>query len=125
MNPVSWFEIQVQDMARAVAFYESVLGVTLTNLPMPGEVGGMEMCVFPGEMEKPGSSGALVKMEGSSRGPGGTLVYFECADCAVEESKAVPAGGKVLQAKMDLGPYGFCSVIEDTEGNPIGLHSMQ
>jgi len=34
-NPVGWFEIYVQDMARARAFYEAVLGVKLEALPVP------------------------------------------------------------------------------------------
>ena len=32
-NPVGWFEIYVQDMARAARFYETVLDVQLTQLP--------------------------------------------------------------------------------------------
>ncbi|MGZ5238109.1 MAG: VOC family protein, partial [Caldimonas sp.] len=35
-NPVGWFEIYVQDMARAKAFYEATLGVTLSKLDSPG-----------------------------------------------------------------------------------------
>lgn len=31
-NPVGWFEIYVQDMARAKQFYESVFQVKLDNL---------------------------------------------------------------------------------------------
>ena len=34
-NPVGWFEIYVQDMPRATAFYQTVLGVTLEKLPTP------------------------------------------------------------------------------------------
>ncbi|NOT49131.1 MAG: VOC family protein, partial [Acidobacteria bacterium] len=36
MNAVGWFEIYVQDMARAQGFYETVLGVKLSELPNPG-----------------------------------------------------------------------------------------
>ena len=32
-NAVRWFEIYVQDMARATAFYEKVLGCKLDKLP--------------------------------------------------------------------------------------------
>ena len=52
------------------------------------------------------------------------VVYFACDDCSVEEGRAEAAGGKVLQPKMSLGEHGFCSVLMDTEGNTIGLHSM-
>ena len=34
-NPVGWFEIYVQDMARARAFYEAMLGLRLERLPGP------------------------------------------------------------------------------------------
>jgi predicted enzyme related to lactoylglutathione lyase len=34
-NPVSWFEIYVQDMARATKFYETVLEVKLEKLTSP------------------------------------------------------------------------------------------
>ena len=35
VNPVGWFEIYVQDMNRAKAFYESVLQTTLEPLCSP------------------------------------------------------------------------------------------
>ena len=57
-------------------------------------------------------------------GAGGTLVYFTCTDCSVEEARVEKAGGKILQPKMSIGEHGFCSIVMDTEGNPIGLHSM-
>lgn len=34
-NPVVWFEIYVQDMNRARAFYEAVFGVRLEKLESP------------------------------------------------------------------------------------------
>lgn len=125
MNPVGWFEINVQDMARAVSFYEQVFGIKMSLMVMPGDESGMEMYVFPGEMEKPGASGALVKMDGLASGPGGSFLYFVCEDCAVEEKKAAVSGGKIIQTKMSLGEFGFYSVVQDSEGNSIGLHSMQ
>ena len=35
-NPVGWFEIYVQDMDRAKAFYEKLLGIKLSKLDNPG-----------------------------------------------------------------------------------------
>ena len=32
-------------------------------------------------------------------------------------------GGKVLQAKHQIGPHGFRAVVLDSEGNRIALHS--
>jgi predicted enzyme related to lactoylglutathione lyase len=120
-NPVPWFEIYVADMARARAFYEAVFNVVLEQLP----VEDMEYWSFPMEEGRYGAGGALAKMDGATPGPGGTMVYFGCEDCAVEEARVEAAGGKVVRPKMSIGPsYGFISLLTDSEGNMIGLHSM-
>ena len=60
-NPVVWFEIYVQDMARARKFYETVLQCQLETLKSPeGEAQNMQMLSFPGDMTTMGASGALV-----------------------------------------------------------------
>lgn len=120
-NPVGWFEIYVQDMARARTFYESMLQLKLEHLPMPE----IEMWGFPFDMARVGASGSLVKMHGVASGGNSTVVYFSCVDCAVEEARVVPSGGTVQQSKMSIGEYGFISMVLDTEGNMIGLHSIQ
>ncbi len=125
-NPVVWFEIYVQDMARARKFYEAMLQCTLEPLAAPeGEAAGMEMLSFPMDMDAPGTGGMLVRMEGVSPGGVGTLVYFGCEDCAVEQSRVQAAGGQVHKPKFSIGPYGFCALVVDTEGNCVGLHSMK
>ena len=120
-NPVGWFEIYVQDMGRAKAFYEAVLGVELS--PLPNVPAGVEMLTFPMEMDRPGAAGALTKMEGFAPRAGGTLIYFSCADCGVEAARVVAAGGRLQQDKMSIGEYGFIALAFDTEGNMFGLHS--
>lgn len=119
-NPVGWFEIYVQDMDRAKAFYQSTFQVELTRLNSPD----VELWSFPMEMDKWGAGGALVKMDGVSSGGNSTLVYFSCADCAVEASRVVEAGGQILRDKWSIGEYGFIALVIDTEGNKIGLHSL-
>jgi uncharacterized protein len=127
VNPVGWFEIYVQDMPRAKAFYEAVFQDTLEELknPDPNGFPDMEMWAFPMAMETAGASGALVRMPGSASGGGGTMVYFSCDDCAVEATRAGSNGGKVVQEKMSIGEFGFVAIVSDTEGNVIGLHSTQ
>lgn len=120
-NPVGWFEIYVQDMTRAKAFYESVFRVQLEKLDSPG----IEMMAFPMQQERYGAPGALVRMPGFASGANSVLVYFSCADCAVEAARAASSGGKVQKEKQSIGQYGYISLIVDTEGNMIGLHSMQ
>jgi predicted enzyme related to lactoylglutathione lyase len=123
-NPFTWVEIYVEDMSRAQKFYEALFQIKLNEMPMPESVGEMQMLSFPWAENERNISGALVKMENMGPGAGGTLVYFTSEDCSVEESRAEAAGGKVLQPKMSLGEHGFCSILMDTEGNTIGLHSM-
>ena len=76
-------------------------------------------------MDQTGTSGALVRMEGVMLGGNSTIVYFACADCAVEEGRAENHGGKIQKRKTSIGEYGYISLVYDTEGNMIGLHSMQ
>ncbi len=120
-NPVGWFEIYVQDMERAKAFYEKTLGQTLDQLANPQ----LEMWAFPGGCDAGGATGALCKMEGKDSGGGGTIVYFSCEDCGENETRAIDAGGRIHLPKMSIGDHGFISLVHDTEGNMIGLHSMQ
>ncbi|MBI5919513.1 MAG: VOC family protein [Nitrosomonadales bacterium] len=119
-NPVCWFEIYVQDMERAKRFYEAVLQITLEKINTEFEMWG-----FPSSMESYGSCGSLVKMEGVPSGGNSTLVYFSCTDCAVEAARVVAAGGRVFKDKLSIGQFGHIALVFDTEGNMIGLHSMQ
>jgi len=121
-NAVRWFEIYVQDMARARRFYETVLGVKLEQLgPVEQD---LEMWAFHMSPDRPGAGGALVRTPGMPSTPGGTLVYFGCDDCSVEAGRVEKAGGRIQREKMAIGEYGHIALAIDTEGNLIGLHSM-
>jgi predicted enzyme related to lactoylglutathione lyase len=122
-NPVGWFEIYVKDLERAKKFYEIVFETKLRQLNAP--FAGIELWAFPMAPNRYGAPGALVKMEGVEPGGCGTIVYFHCLDCAVEESRVAGAGGRVDRSKMSIGEYGFITMVVDTEGNTIGLHSRQ
>ncbi len=121
MNPVSWFEIYVQDMQRATKFYETVLNIQLIsmNSPLPH----LQMMAFPYAHNTYGATGTLVKMEDNTPLGNRTMIYFECEDCFIEESRVVAAGGQIKKSKFSIAPYGSISHIYDSEGNLIGLHS--
>ncbi|MEO6187574.1 MAG: VOC family protein [Ginsengibacter sp.] len=124
INPVVWFEIYVDDIARARTFYEKVLDIKMGNMADPNN-SDIQMYSFPMHMDKPNASGALVKMEGFKPGGNGTIVYFDCRDCSTEDSRVAESGGKILQGKTQIGEHGFISLCIDTEGNTFGLHSMR
>ncbi|MCF7825314.1 MAG: VOC family protein [Candidatus Marinimicrobia bacterium] len=121
-NVVGWFEIYVSDMDRAVNFYKSVLDCSeFTDFSFGKE----QLMGFPSVEDGLYSAGALVKADGWSPGKGGTLVYFNSTDCGVEERRVAENGGKVIQSKHAIGEFGFICIIEDTEGNMVGIHSRQ
>lgn len=127
-NVVCWFEIYVSDMERAKKFYSTVLGKELEDAPGMGAMPDMQMTFFPSVEGAPNASGALVRMDGVKTGgiaAVSTIVYFQCEDCAVEESRVASAGGTVHKSKFAIGEYGFCSICLDTERNTFGLHSMK
>lgn len=119
-NPVGWFEIYVNDMDRAKKFYAAVFKrgefLKLSD-------GQTEMYAFPWVENGINSSGALVKTEAIKPGQGGIIIYFSCEDCAVEEQLSFENGGNIIKSKFSIGDYGFVSIVQDTEGNMIGLHS--
>lgn len=125
-NTVNWFEIYTADFNRAKQFYTTVFEVELTETPIHSERHThMDYATFPGKEEGSGSMGALVKLDKVNPGPGGTLVYFDTREINAELSRVTAAGGKILQPKVNIGAAGFIALIEDTEGNIIGLRSKQ
>lgn len=124
-NLVCWFEIYVNNMERAKKFYGRVLSLELMDAPEMEGMPDMQMAFFPWVDASPNAGGALVKMNDMPAGAGGTMIYFQCDDCSLEESRVESAGGNVVQSKMSLGEHGFCSMCMDTEGNIFGLHSQK
>lgn len=123
MRKIGWFDIYVEDMDRAQAFYETVLQTTLSAMDDPNDPTA-QMRAFGDDFVSHGAGGALVKLEYASPGPGGSMVYFACDDCAVEEARVEAAGGSVVRSKFSIGDHGNVSIVTDTEGNMIGLHSV-
>jgi predicted enzyme related to lactoylglutathione lyase len=122
MNAVGWFDIYVDDLDRAVAFYQTVLGVDLA--PMGDPTGESQMMSFPADMGSYGAAGALTKSPHAKPGIGGTIIYFMSQDVAVEQARVAQAGGIVIRPKFSIGEFGWITLCQDTEGNMFGLNSM-
>jgi len=121
-NAIGWFDLYVEDMERAVTFYETVFQQRLEAIGDP--TGDTTMRGFPANMKSYGAAGALVKSPHARPGIGGTLVYFTVGDCAVEEARVVSANGSIVRPKFSIGEFGWVSLCMDTEGNMFGLSSM-
>ena len=122
MNAVGWFDIYVDDMDRAVAFYEAVLGTKLEAMTDP--TGESQMMSFPADMSAYGAGGALTKTPHAKPGVGGTTVYFMVDDCAIVTARVADAGGVVVRPKFSIGEFGWIALCQDSEGNLFGMNSM-
>jgi predicted enzyme related to lactoylglutathione lyase len=121
-NTVVWFDMPVQDLDRAIRFYSAVLAAPIQKQ----QYSGMAFAVLP--HSEGAVSGCLTTNcqdddnKPSSHGP---LLYLNCQGRLDEAIAAVATGGgKMLQPRHPIGPYGFRAVVLDSEGNRIALHSM-
>lgn len=120
-NPVTWFEIYVENLERAKTFYETVFDCILTPEQTDGT---FEALRFSGQMPGIGAIGALMKHPMRRPSAEGNLIYFHCDDCQIQSERAISNGGAVFRSKWSIGKEGFIAIIGDTEGNAIGLHSF-
>ena len=118
-NPVVYFEIPVNDIDRAVIFYQNVFGNQFERTSIDGN----EMAIFPNDEDGFGISGALAKGDSYLPGKQGARVYFKANNIDEILSKAVASGGKVAYPKTSIGELGWVAEFEDCEGNIIALHS--
>ena len=123
-SAISWFEIPVTDYDRAKKFYTTVLGIEITNHPMPDT--SMEYGIFDYKPEEDGIGGAIFKSSDAKPSMDGATVYLNGGnDLNLPLSRVERAGGKVLLPKTDIGENGFFALLADTEGNKVALHSMK
>ena len=124
-NAISWFEIPATDLARAQKFYETIFGVSLIPMDMPN----IRMRMFPIDDMQNGIGGAVVDSNGFHKpsATDGPLIYLNGQpDVQQVLDKVDTAGGTIMVPKTEISPeYGYMAVILDTEGNRIGLHSVQ
>ena len=117
-NAATWFEIPTTDLERAAHFYGQLLDTTLKILFF-----GEPMALFPSAKE--GVAGALVHRSQQQPALNGTLVYLN-ADGILDEALArtEAIGGKILVPKTLIpGGTGHFAVLQDSEGNHVGLHA--
>lgn len=88
INLVSYFEIPVLDLDRAVPFYEKVFGIKLERT----RIDGNEMALFPWQDDAPGASGALAKGDSYMPGRAGARIYFGVEGIDATLAVAVAAG---------------------------------
>ncbi len=117
-SAVNWFDIPVTNMNRAKTFYSALLASELTIVE--DEQGTMATLPYQN-----GVGGALMQGDDYTPSRQGSIIYLNGGDdLSVSLGKVEAAGGKVLTDKMSIGENGFIAFFLDTEGNRVGLHSM-
>lgn len=115
------FEIHAEDLDRAQAFYEAVLGWTFTAW---GD--GPYRLITTGPDSAPGINGGLLKRQGTVDIDAPTPVIAHVTTVDVDDvdayvARAVAAGGRVALPKMAVPGVGWLAYVKDTEGNIFGM----
>lgn len=116
-NPIVWCDIPVLDLDRAVRFYTAVLGQDVKK----HENAGVVMGVLPHD---DGEVGGCLLSSDAKPADQGVMIYLN-VDGRLDDAIGAAAahGGKVVQPKHQIGPFGFRAIVIDSEGNRIALHS--
>lgn len=111
-NPFVHIELHTGDLARAKTFYSGLFGWNLQDLPMPG--GSTYTMINVGE----GTGGGMMGDPGT---PPHWLAYIGVEDAAAATAKAQSLGATVVQDVMEVGDYGWMSVLTDPTGAVFAL----
>jgi len=116
---VEWVEIPVTDLPKAMEFYSSVFGWSLTL----DESGPNPMAMFVDE--GPNQTGGHLYPGTPARGGVGPTVHLVVKDgCAAASDRVKLAGGKVVSPPIEI-PVGRFVYCEDPDGNSIGLFEQK
>ncbi len=124
MDPIVHFELPVDNMERARAFYSSIFDWKLTDWTMPDGSIYVGVHTTPinektREPLKPGAiNGAIVKRDDKTPAP-----VFAVHVSSIDErmDMILKSGGSVVSPKVSIMGMGFYAYAKDCEGNVIGL----
>jgi glyoxylase I family protein len=120
IDRVHGIRYQVQDVARAVAFYTQQIGFSLEHQHLP-EFASVSLGEVRMLLSGPGASGSRPMPNGARQEPGGwNRVVLRVTDLPAFTSELQKAGVR-CRNEMETGPAGRQIQIEDPDGNPIEL----
>jgi predicted enzyme related to lactoylglutathione lyase len=117
---ISIFEIPATDISRAVDFYQTVLDIKIEKIDLPD----MQMGILPYEGQM--VTGIIIKADGYKPSAEGVTIYLNGGDnLQVILDKVEKSGGKIVIPKTQHADgSGYFATFIDSEGNKIGLHSL-
>lgn len=115
-HKIAWFDVPVLDLKRAMTFYRKVLSCDIRE-----EFEGVAVLQHNDDEV----AGCLTLDKRIKPTQDGVLIYYNVNGRLSEAVDEVAVnGGKVLQSKHSIGPFGFRAIVLDSEGNRIALHSQ-
>lgn len=121
-NSLNWFEIPAKDIERSKKFYETIFGMEMEMHEMEND----KMAFFPWSAGSGKATGCLAQGENYKPCTEGTKVYLNAnPNMDPVLAKVEAAGGQVIVPKMSIGEHGHIAFIIDTEGNNVGIHSIE
>jgi len=112
-NPFVHVELHTKDVAKAKKFYGGLFGWKLEDMPMPGGAGAYTM-VGVGD----GTGGGMMS---DSNAPPHWLAYVGVDDIQASTKRAKELGATILQDVMQVGDFGWMSVLRDPTGATLAL----
>jgi predicted enzyme related to lactoylglutathione lyase len=124
MNGVVHFEIPVDDLVKAKAFYGDIFGWKLMEFPMPDGSTYIGVHTTPIDEKtrlplEPGAiNGGIMKRTKDVTAP-----VFAVNVTSIDEKveQITKAGGSVVMPKVEMMGMGFYAYMKDPAGNVIGL----
>ena len=116
---ISIFEIPATDIARAVGFYQEILGVKIERMDFPD----IQMGLLPYEEQM--VTGVIIKGKDYQPSANGVTIYLNGGENLQTILDKVEAnGGKIIVPKTPhADEIGYFAIFHDSEGNKMGLHS--
>ncbi|MBW8370803.1 MAG: VOC family protein [Thiobacillus sp.] len=114
-NPFVHVELHTGDLAQAKAFYSGLFDWSLQDLPMPG---GSYTMINVGE----GTGGGMLGDPGM---PPHWMAYIGVDDVVATTAKARSLGATVVRDVMEVGDYGWMSVMTDPTGATFALWQVK
>lgn len=116
---ISIFEIPATDIARAVGFYQEILGVKIERMDFPD----IQMGLLPYEEQM--VTGVIIKGKDYQPSANGVTIYLNGGENLQTILDKVEAnGGKIIVPKTPhADEVGYFAIFHDSEGNKMGLHS--
>jgi predicted enzyme related to lactoylglutathione lyase len=119
--PSPWFEIYVASIEDSIDFYQELLHLSITPMVAEGE----DLTLFAlADSETSAPFGALCHMKGFDPGRNSTIVYFEVSRKEGIDDRIKSVGAHIIRPWWSIGDAGFATLINDNEGNVIGLISQ-